>query len=384
MNAILTRIAAIYKDSFQSNPRYYFSPGRINLIGEHIDYNDGFVLPAAIDKGIYYAVGRNETKEIHFCAADQNEWYSVAIPAIQKMNGWKNYVLSVVQEFVLLKINIGGLDCVFGGDIPSGSGMSSSAAVEGGLAYAINDLFQCGLSPKEMALLCQRAEHHFPNVKCGIMDQYANMLGKKNQVILLDCKNITHEYFPLQLGDYSIVMINSKVHHLLASGEYNVRRQQCEEGLAIIKNELNLHSFRDISSMDILESCKHLMSTLVFNRCQFVVEEIARTKKAAALLQNNELNGLGALLYQSHEGLSHLYEVSCPELDYLVSLAQVQPAVLGARMMGGGFGGCTINIVKTAAANSFIESITTAYQNKFNIVAEAYIVTPGDGTKRVE
>ena len=215
------------------------------------------------------------------------------------------------------------------------------------------------------------------------MDQYANMLGKKNQVILLDCKNITHEYFPLQLGDYSIVMINSKVHHLLASGEYNVRRQQCEEGLAIIKNELNLHSFRDISSMDILESCKHLMSTLVFNRCQFVVEEIARTKKAAALLQNNELNGLGALLYQSHEGLSHLYEVSCPELDYLVSLAQVQPAVLGARMMGGGFGGCTINIVKTAAANRFIESITTAYQNKFNIVAEAYIVTPGDGTKRV-
>ncbi len=384
MNEILTRLVTIYKESFQSNPRLYFSPGRINLIGEHIDYNDGFVLPAAIDKGIYYVVGRNETNEIHFCAADQNEWYSVAMPAIQKMHGWRNYVLSVVQEFVLLGKNIGGIDCVFGGDIPSGSGMSSSAAVEGGLAFAINDLFECGLTRPELALLCQRAEHHFPTVQCGIMDQYANMLGKKNQVILLDCKNITHEYFPLQLADYSIVMLNSKVHHSLASGEYNVRRQQCEEGLAVIKTALNIHSFRDIASMTILESCKHLMSPIVYNRCQFVVEEIARTKKAAALLQNNELSGLGDLLYQSHDGLSQLYEVSCPELDYLVSLAKNHPAVLGARMMGGGFGGCTINIVKTAAAQSFIESLTTAYQNKFNILAEAYIVTPGDGTKGID
>jgi galactokinase len=244
MNDIAAHLHSIYQKSFSSTPRSYFSPGRINLIGEHIDYNDGYVLPAAIDKGIYYLVGQNHTDQLHFCAADQNEWYSVAIADIQKQHGWMNYVLSVVQEFVRLGKNIAGIDCVFGGDIPSGSGMSSSAAVEGGLAFAINDLFECGLSRAELALLCQRAEHHFPNVKCGIMDQYANMLGQKNQVILLDCKNITHTYFPLELGLYSIVMLNSNVHHSLAAGEYNVRRHQCEEGLSILKNKLHIDSFQ--------------------------------------------------------------------------------------------------------------------------------------------
>ncbi len=384
MNPTATLVLQAFKKHFSSNPVLYFSPGRINLIGEHVDYNDGFVLPAAINKGMYYAIAANNSPGINFYAIDFGESWSGTLDDVHKSTEWRNYVLSVINEFKLLGKNIGGFDCVFGGDIPIGSGMSSSAAVEGGLAFAVNELFGWGYNRKELALLCQRAEHNYPNVKCGIMDMYANLFGKKDQVILLDCRAIEHEYFPMPLEDYCIVMINSKVHHSLASGEYNVRRQRCEEGMKILNAEGGIQSFRDAGIEDTLDKSKPLMSTPVYNCCRYVVDEIARTKKAVQLLAGNNLPGFGELMYATHEGLSKLYEVSCKELDFLVEYAAASKQVPGSRLMGGGFGGCTINIVPKDLADQFIEEVGIAYFKEFNIQAEAYVVAISNGVEQIE
>lgn len=374
-----------FSANFSSDPEIYFSPGRINLIGEHIDYNDGFVMPAAIDKGIYFAVAPNNSNTINFYAADFNERFSVNVQDVKKATGWRNYVLGVLHEFTLLNKPLQGFDCAFTGDIPIGSGLSSSAAAEGGLAFALNELFHFGMNRVELALLCQRAEHNYPGVKCGIMDMYASLNGKKGHVLLLDCAAISHEYFPLPLHGYKIVLLNSKVHHSLASGEYNIRRQHCEQGLAILKNSLNVHSFRDIENAGDIEPCKKIMTAEVYNCCTYVIEEIARTKKAALLLQQNDLAGFGKLMFETHEGLSKLYKVSCAELDFLVEqvTAHKSENVIGARMMGGGFGGCTINIVKEAVVDELVESVSLAYKKQFNVLPEAYVVETGDGTNKI-
>lgn len=382
--SIAKTVLKSFSQIFAEQPTLYFSPGRINLIGEHVDYNDGFVMPAAIDKGVYYAIAANETDTIHFYATDFDEHFSVNISAIKSDDGWRNYVLSVVNEFLKLGKGIKGFNCVFGGDIPRGSGMSSSAAVEGGLAFAINEMYQIGLNRVELALLCQRAEHGFPNVKCGIMDQFANMNGKKDDVILLDCRSMEYQYFPLLLAGYKIVLLNSKVHHSLASGEYNIRRQRCEEGLGILKKHLPVQSFRDIENVEVLDIAKDEMSPKVYNCCRFVVEEIGRTRKAAQLLQQNDLPAFGELMFETHEGLSKLYEVSCVELDFLVAQVRKFPAVIGSRLMGGGFGGCTINIVAEDGIVNFIEDASREYQHRFDIIPEAYIVETADGTKAIE
>jgi galactokinase len=384
MNQLAGKVKHIFLEKFSSTPQIYFSPGRINLIGEHIDYNDGYVMPAAIDKGIYYAVAQNPSNEIHFYSIDFNESFQVNITDVRRMEGWKNYVLGVVNELLILGKPITGFDCVFAGDIPSGAGMSSSAAVEGGLAFALNSLFNCDLNRVELALLCQRAEHTFPQVNCGIMDMYASLNGKKDHVLLLDCKNNTHQYFPLQLDGYKIVLINSKVHHSLADGAYNVRRQRCEEGLQILKNELLVNSFRDIKNADTIEPYKTMMQPKVYNCCKFVVEEIQRTKTAAVLLEQHNLAGFGKLMFDTHEGLSNLYEVSCAELDFLVDEAAKNSNVAGARLMGGGFGGCTINILKENEVADFVQGIADAYKKQFHIFPEAYIIETTDGTRRID
>jgi len=383
MNQIAAIVAKTFSLQFSTTPTLYFSPGRINLIGEHVDYNDGFVLPAAINKGMYYAIAANYTNDINFYAADFDEKFSTEITTVQISTGWRNYVLSVVNEFLLLNKNIGGFDCVFGGDIPMGSGMSSSAAVEGGLAFALNDIFETGLTRRDLALLCQRAEHNFPNVHCGIMDMYANLLGKKGHVILLDCKVVEHEYFPLPLDGYCIVMVNSKVQHSLASGEYNIRRQRCEAGMKILATT-GVQSFRDEGIAENLQACKSQLDTEVYNCCKYVIEEIARTKKAVQLLSDNDLKAFGKLMYATHEGLSKLYKVSCPELDFLVAFAAATNYVVGSRLMGGGFGGCSINIVPKENAASFIEAVSAAYFQQFAIQPEAYILDISNGVERLQ
>jgi len=395
MNTIASKVNDIFKENFSSTPHLYYSPGRINFIGEHIDYNDGFVMPAAIDKGVYYAIALNNTDEINFHSVDFDEKLTVNIRDIKKMTGWKNYVLSVVNEFLIKGLELpfstrgeglglrGGFDCVFGGNIANGAGISSSAAVEGGLAFGINELFKFGFNRKELALLCQRAEHNFPGVMCGIMDQYANMFGKKDHVILLDCRSIEHQYFPLKLEGYEIVLINTKVHHSLASSEYNVRRKQCEEGLEILKKEKGINSFRDIKIPEELLPFKDKMADKVYDRCKYVVEEIIRTQQAAKLLQQNNLIEFGKLMFETHDGLSKLYEVSCKELDFLVEKARENKDVIGARMMGGGFGGCTINIIKKESVKDFLSETTIDYQKKFQIDPEIIEVGIENGTREI-
>jgi galactokinase len=383
MDKIATKVHTVFSEKFSSAPSLYYSPGRINLIGEHVDYNDGFVMPAAIDQGIYYAIALNNSDVFNFYSIDFKEALSIKIIDIKKSNSWKNYVLGVINEFVLLGLPVRGMDCAFGGNISNGGGLSSSAAVEGGVAFGINELLHFGLSRKELALLCQRAEHNYPGVMCGIMDQYANMNGKKNHVILLDCRSIEHQFFPLHLDGYTIVLINSNVHHSLASSEYNVRRKQCEEGLEILKKEKKINSFRDIQSPEELLPFKNVMGEKVFDRCKYVVEEIIRTQRAAKLLQQDSLIEFGKLMFATHEGLSKLYEVSCKELDFLVNLARENKNVIGSRLMGGGFGGCTINIIKNEGIKEFLSEATMAYQKKFQIDTEIYEVGIEDGTREI-
>ena len=369
-----------YKENFSLAPFVFFASGRINLIGEHIDYNNGFVMPAAIDKGIYFAIAPNTTDTINFVSVDLNEKFSININSIEKKDGWKNYLLGVLHVLQKEGFVVHGFDCAFGGDLPVGAGLSSSAAVESGLIFALNKLFNFNLSRVQLAQLAQKAEHSYPNVQCGIMDMFASLNGKKNHVILLDCNTLQYTYFPLQLNEYSIVLINSKVHHSLASSEYNIRRRQCEEGLSIIKNiEPAFTSFRNIPSEKI-HDYKDVLGEEIYKRCLYVTEEIERTQLAATHLQNNDLVAFGELMYQTHQGLSELYNVSCDELDFLVNETKKHSAIIGARLMGGGFGGCTINIIETEKAAAIIELITAAYKNKFTVNAEVYKVQTSDGT----
>ena len=363
-----------------SEPKLFFSPGRINIIGEHIDYNDGFVMPAAVDKGIWFAVAPNNTKIINIYSADMHEILSVSLNQIEKITGWQNYLLGVIDQLQKNQYLIEGFDCVFGGNIPVGAGLSSSAAVECGLCFALSNIFQLNISRMEIALLCQKAEHRFPGVHCGIMDQFANMMGEENHVLLLNTNTLTYETISFELANHVLVLINSKVHHSLASGEYNIRRKQCNEGFKILQQHYPaIQTFRDISPQQVV-ACKKYLPNIIFNRCLFVTEEIARTQQAASLLKEQQLKAVGGLMNATHEGLSTLYEVSCTELDFLQHQALQYPQILGSRMMGGGFGGCTLNLIEKEKAAEIIATITAAYQKKFGIIAEAYTVKLSNGT----
>ena len=369
-----------FTQNFSTFPRLFFSPGRINLIGEHVDYNDGFVMPAAIDKGIWFAVAANNSDDINFFSNDMKEKYSISRFDVKPREGWQNYVLGVVHQVQQKNLPLGGFDCAFGGDLPIGSGLSSSAAIECGLLFALNSIFHLTLSTIDMALMAQKAEHTFPGVKCGIMDQYANLFGKPDHVILLNCRTLEHEYFPLKLKDYSIVLINTKVHHELASGEYNIRRQQCQEGFKIIKANIdNVTNFQEVKPQQV-EQLKDKMDATIYNRCLYVTQEIERTQLAAKHLENNELEAFGKLMFETHEGLSKLYEVSCGELDFLVERAKLETDIIGSRVMGGGFGGCTINLVHKNDWEAVVQRITAAYKAKFKIEPEVYKVAISKGT----
>ena len=383
MNNIAAKVNGEFLKRFTSTPNLYYSPGRINLIGEHVDYNDGFVMPAAIDKGVWYAISSNSTNQLNFHSIDFNESLSIGIDEVRKMDGWKNYVLSVVNEFLIRKYDIHGFDCVFGGNIANGAGLSSSAAVEGGLAFGLNEIFGCNITKPALATLCQQAEHNYPAVNCGIMDQFANMMGQKDRVILLDCKTLQYDYFPLKFDHIEIVLINTKVHHSLAASEYNKRREECVEGLKILSSDSKIRSFRDVANPVNLLPYKDRMGEKIYSRCLFVVEEIARTQKAAKLLQEDNPVGFGQLMFEAHEGLSKLYEVSCKELDFLVEQAHLDERVLGSRMMGGGFGGCTINLVRKEGVDHFLSTATSSYQQAFQIDPEIFRVNLEDGTHKL-
>ncbi len=358
------------------------SPGRINLIGEHTDYNLGYVLPTAIEKKIIFRLQKNGSEtECNIYSTDFDTGFKIDLRNIARSSvEWENYILGVLDEISKRTDGVKGFDCTLESNLPQGSGLSSSAALECGLAFGLNELFDLGLTKMDIVQLSQTAEHTYVGTQCGIMDQFASVMSQTGHVILLDCKSLEHSQIPIAFEPYQMVMLNTKVSHNLATSEYNVRKQECEEGVAIIKNKYpEVDSLRD-ATRDMLEAVKHEMSDVVFDRCSFIISENERVLLMAEALKKNELNRVGALLYEAHEGISKLYEVSCPESDFLVDFSKDFPAVLGARQTGGGFGGCTLNIVHKDAVDDFIQQASTAYKSRFNIELEAFTVRPSAGT----
>jgi len=372
-----------FEKLFQKKPEHIFlSPGRINIIGEHVDYNDGFVLPAAINKYICFAISKNKNSECVLVAKDLNEAYSFDIKdklqPVEKM--WVNYIIGVLHQLKEKGLPEKGITIVFSSTIPIGAGLSSSAALECGIAYAMNKMFQLKLSKEEIARIGQKAEHTFAGVNCGIMDQFASVFGKKNKVIKLDCTTLAYEYHKADFKEYQLVLFDSCVKHTHLTSGYNDRRNEVEQGLAIIKaNYPEVTSFRNCTEKMVL-SLKNTLSEIIFNRCLFVVQEIERVPIAIKALSNGNINQLGELMTKTHYGLSELYEVSCPEMDFLVTEALGEAEVVGARMMGGGFGGCTINVVKKETADNVIQKLTKAYKLKYNIDLKAYKIKIAKGT----
>ncbi|MFC4233102.1 galactokinase [Parasediminibacterium paludis] len=368
-----------FKKHFSGDCRIFFAPGRINLIGEHIDYNDGFVLPAAINKGIWFAIAPNNTHTANFVAVDINETLSISLTEVKNIEGWQSYVLGVLHILQKEGFALNGFNCVFGGNVPQGAGLSSSAALEAGLLYCLNELFQLHISHLDMALLAQKAEHVYPGTKCGIMDMFASLHGKKDHCILLDCRSLTFNYFPIVLEQYDWVLINSKVKHSLNDGAYNKRREVALDALSLFQSiNQKITSYRNILP-SVVTQFKYALNEEEFKRSLYITQEIERVQAAGKHLEEGNLVAFGKLMFQTHDGLSNLYEVSCPELDYLVTQAKFHQAVIGARLMGGGFGGCTINLIEKESREAVLTDITTSYQNKFGIIPEVYVVESSDG-----
>ena len=357
------------------------APGRINLIGEHTDYNMGFVFPAAIDKRIEFRIRRNDNpSECNVYSVDFDNLLSFGLDAVKPSDEeWENYILGVVYEIQKLGHVLSGFDCELSSNLPIGAGISSSAAMECGMAFALNALFELGMSELEMILASQRAEHNFVGTQCGIMDQYASVMGRPNQAILLDCRDISHEMIPLDLGDHTLLLLNTNVTHSLASSGYNDRKADCEDGVdRLIRAGLEIRSLRDVNEKD-LENHRDLMTPVVLRRCFYVIRENQRVLDASKALKDGNLTRFGELMYASHEGLQMDYEVSCPELDFLVEFSREHREVLGSRMMGGGFGGCTINLIRKEYVQEYIQEVSKAYKDEFDIDLDPIQVWPSQG-----
>ncbi|NJD22835.1 MAG: galactokinase [Melioribacter sp.] len=374
-----------FQELFNEKPLLVRSPGRVNLIGEHTDYNEGFVLPAAIDKAIFLAISPRNDEKCSLFALDMNDSFQFSLNSLQfSEKHWPNYLMGVVDQILKLGCNLKGFNCVFGGDIPIGAGMSSSAAIEAGLAFALNHIFNLGIDKLSLVKLAQKAENEFVGVKCGIMDQYINIFGKSGNVLRIDCRSLEYDYFPFEYKNISIVLFDTGVSHSLASSEYNQRRKECTLGVELIKKDHSqIKSLRDVTTA-VLNDYKNKLDSKIFRRCKYVVEENDRMMKACESLNKKDLKLFGTLMYQTHEGLSKDYEVSCKELDYLVELTTNNPGVYGSRMMGGGFGGCTINLIENNIVEETKEKISKKYKEKFNIELKTYVTSISNGTSIIE
>tara|TARA_R110002049_G_scaffold45604_2_gene132909 strand:- start:5567 stop:6694 length:1128 start_codon:yes stop_codon:yes gene_type:complete len=361
------------------------SPGRINLIGEHVDYNGGHVLPAAIDKKIILNFKKNNTNFCSIISKNFKKQFEIDLNSlVRSETEWHNYILGVIFHINVLKPDsIKGFDCEIESNLPLGSGISSSAALECGIAKGLNELFNIGLTDIEMITLSKDAEHTFVGTKCGIMDQFAVVKGKKDHLLLLNCETLEHELIKADFGDYKVVLLNTNVSHNLASSEYNVRRDECQTALEAIQRKYPDYTFLAEVRPKIIREFKKVLPEKIYNRALYVTKENRRTLKVVKALKNNNLKRFGDLLYKSHRGLTNLYEVSCKELDFLVDFTKDLDYVIGSRMMGGGFGGCTINLVHKDHFDYFLEDITAAYQEKFDLNLTPISVAISDGTLKI-
>ena len=386
MTGLAASVAGEFRTKFGPPDLLVRSPGRVNLIGEHTDYNEGFVLPAAVDKAVYFALSARTDGRCELFAHDLIASYATDLRSTLSKSGlrWPDYLLGVVDQLRKAGRKVPGFNCVFGGDVPIGSGMSSSAAIEGGLAFGLNRLFDLGLSPLELVKLAQKAENEFVGVRCGIMDQFINIFGRPGKVLKLDCRSLEYQYYPFERPDLRIVLCDTKVKRELASSEYNVRRQQCEAGVALLaRHKPGIKSLRDVT-LDLLEGHKGEFDAVIYRRCAYVVQENSRVEQACLDLERSDFVSFGRRMNASHAGLRDDYQVSSAELDVLVEAAQRVTGVLGSRMMGAGFGGCTINLVEERAVGALTETATKAYQAAFKAAPEVYISRLSSGTEVID
>ncbi len=368
-----------FQQYFGKPCRIASAPGRVNLIGEHTDYNLGFVLPAAIDRNIQVAFAPNRDLKLNVTAPAYGEQYSFNLDEMHPVKGWPTYLLGMISMVMPEKRLPHGMDILIDGNIPIGAGMSSSAALCSAFGLALNEFFKLGLSKMAIALAAQKTEHEFAGVQCGIMDPFASLHGKEGHLIKLDCRSLEYEYIPFHFPDIRIVLVNSMVSHSLASSEYNVRRQQCEKGVSILQQyDAGILSLRDLRA-EFLDAHKKELDEVVYRRCHFIVGENQRLLNGCECLKNNDLDAFGKLMYASHDGLSRDYEVSCPESDFLVRTIKHHAGVKGARQMGGGFGGCIITLVEANKTEHFIRDIQKIYESKYEKRPDCYEMNISDG-----
>ncbi len=385
MNALVPVIAEKFRKHFPDKPLLVVSPGRVNLIGEHTDYNEGFVLPGATDKAVVFAVSPRTDEVCHLVSHDYDQEFRSEIGQFHRSPlHWPDYLQGVVDQFLKAGYRVGGFNCVFGGDIPIGAGMSSSAAIEGGLAFALNALSGLKLDNLTLVKLAQKAENEFVGVRCGIMDQFINIHGREKSLLKIDCRSLEYERIPFEREDLRVVVSDTLVRRELASSEYNVRRGQCEAGVGALQaHDPSIRSIRDVS-LDLLREHRAELDPVVYRRCEYVVRENTRVGDACAALARNDFAVFGGLMNLSHAGLRDDYEVSSPELDSLVEAARRVPGVLGSRMMGAGFGGCTISLVEAGAVPDFQARVSRDYEAETGKAPKIHVVRIEAGTRAVE
>ncbi|MDR0581999.1 MAG: galactokinase [Prevotellaceae bacterium] len=375
----------IFRKYYGTPDAIYSSPGRINLIGEHTDYNGGFVLPGAIDKGITLAIQTNEINKVRVFSVDYDETFEFGLTteANKPDQLWAKYIFGVVREIEKRGKTVSGFDAAFYGDVPLGAGLSSSAALESAFAYALNDIYGLGIDNFELAKIGQATEHNYVGVKCGIMDQFASVFGKKGHLIRLDCRSLEYQYVPFNPAGYRLVLIDSRVKHELVNNPYNRRRESCEAAAAAIRKRHPEVAFLRDANFAMLEEAKNEISHEDYIRAEFVIGEVQRLLDACDALVKNDYVTVGKKMYETHAGLSKLYEVSCEELDFLNSCAR-KYGVTGSRIMGGGFGGCSINLVEESKYDTFISGTVADYKAKFDIEPKVYDVIISDGARRID
>ncbi|HEX4663513.1 MAG TPA: galactokinase [Terriglobales bacterium] len=373
-----------FRKLYGSHPQVFRAPGRVNLIGEHTDYNEGFVMPAAIDFSTWAAVAPRSDSTFNLRSHSFSESLSFNLSdGQQPRHGWSDYAVGVIEQIKQSGQRLNGADILIHGEVPIGAGLSSSAAIEVAVGLALLTLSGESVERTQLALLCQRAENEFVGMRCGIMDQFVSCNGKRDHALMLDCRTLGFELLPLP-ASVRMVICNSMVKHQHAAGEYNQRRAACEEGVRILRGSRpTIQSLRDVSPQD-LETSRDQLPDVIYRRCRHVVTENDRVQRAAIMLQEGNLRGFGELMAQSHTSLRDDYEVSCRELDILVEIAGRQPGVHGARMTGGGFGGCTINLVSAEHAAKFGQNVANEYEQATGLVPEIYISTAADGASQVE